>query len=136
MVKKAALVVATVLVLGLMASVVSADPGDEAPASAAPAPAPGGWYCPNYGPYYANTQLTDEQKAQISEWQKQMLEQREQILKKQVEWGWITQAQADQQIAWLKQRFANGAAGYGPYGPMMGGYGRFGGYGFRGRGCW
>ena len=95
-----------------------------------PTPGPGNWYCPYYGQYYNN--LTDDQKAQIAAWQQQALDQRKQVLQKQVEWGWITQTQADQQISWMEQQFANGAYGHGPMG-MMGGYGMMGMRG--GMGC-
>lgn len=91
-------------------------------------PAQGNWYCPYYGQNYNN--LTDDQKAQIAAWQQQALDQKKQILQKQVEWGWITQTQADQQISWMQQRFANGDYGHGPMGMggpgMMGRSGRMG----------
>lgn len=90
-----------------------------------PAPIPGNWYCPYYGQYYNN--LTDDQKSQIASWQRQRLDQTKLMLQKQVKWGWITQAQADQQISWMEQRFANGYYGYSPMG---------GGYGCENGGCW
>lgn len=62
--------------------------------------------------------LTEEQKQQIASWQEQMIENRKQILQKQVEWGWITQAQADQQISRMQQWQSNG------YGIWMMGPGR------------
>lgn len=80
-------------------------------------------YCPYYGQSANN--LTDEQKNQIADWHKQRLEQRKEMLAKQVEWGWITQEQADQQILWMEQRMANGVTGPGM---MMG-------QGAHGRGC-
>ncbi|MGL5514390.1 MAG: DUF2680 domain-containing protein, partial [Sporomusa sp.] len=61
--------------------------------------------CGNYSKNYSN--LTDEQKAQISVWQQQMLEQRKQMLAQQVKWGWMTQAQADQRLSWIEDQMAN-----------------------------
>lgn len=87
-----------------------------ASAFAAPAPAPNNWYCPYYGQYYNN--LTDEQKEQVATWHKQAIEQRKQMLQQQVQWNWISQAQADQQIAWMEQGVANGTLACG----MMGGH--------------
>ncbi|MDT8900142.1 DUF2680 domain-containing protein [Anaeroselena agilis] len=85
-------------------------------AAPAPAPAQNNWYCPYYGQYYNN--LTDQQKEQIATWHKQSIEQRKQMLQQQVQWGWITQAQADQQITWMEQGVANGTLACG----MMGGH--------------
>jgi len=63
-------------------------------AAAAPvqgtAQTPGNWYCPYYGQTYNN--LTDDQKAQLATWQQQALEQRTQMVQKQVEWGYMIQA--------------------------------------------
>lgn len=95
---------------------------------AAPTQTPGNWYCPYYGQYYNN--LTDDQKAQVATWQQQALEQKTQMLQKQVEWGYMTQAQADQQISWMKEQIANGAYAY-----PMGGMGMHGGWGMGGRSC-
>ncbi|MCM0757289.1 YckD family protein [Sporomusa sphaeroides DSM 2875] len=99
-------------------------------AMAAPAPGPaqtpGNWYCPYYGQYYNN--MTDEQKAQVATWHQQTLDQRKQMLQKQVEWGYMTQAQADQQFSWMEQQMANGT--------YMGMHGN-GMMGMRsGMGCW
>ena len=109
-------------------------------AFAAPAQGPiqgsGNWYCSYYGQYYNN--LTDDQKAQVAIWQQQMLDQRKQMLQKQVEWGYMTQAQADQQSSWMEQQMSNGAYGCGPMG-MHGGKGMMGNgtMGTRGgMGCW
>ena len=85
------------------------------------------------------TNLTDEQKQQIATWQNQLIDNRKQVLKKQVEWGWITQVQADQQIANMQQWQSNG---YGMWmmgaggGGMMGGSGGMmgGGGGMMGKG--
>ncbi|CUH95349.1 hypothetical protein P22_1419 [Propionispora sp. 2/2-37] len=82
-----------------------------------PAQAAGVGNCPFYGMYQNN--LTDEQKAQIDTWRQQWLEQRKEMLAKQVEWGWLTQDQANQQISWMEQRIANGA-GPGMMGHMRG----------------
>jgi hypothetical protein len=97
-----------------------------------PAPIPGNGYCPYYGQNYNN--LTDDQKAQMAAWQQQMLEQKKQMLSQQVQWGWITQAQADQQITWMEQQVANGTYGHGMMGMGMAGNGMMGMRG--GMGCW
>ena len=70
-----------------------------------------GWYCPYWGQQQTN--LTDAQKQELAVYQNQMLEAKKQMLQKKVEWGWITQAQADQYIATMSQHMANGG--------MMGG---------------
>lgn len=97
---------------------------------AAPAQAPaqtlGSWYCPYYGQSFSN--LTDEQKAQIDTWRQQTLEQRKQMLQKQVGWGYVTQEQADLQISQMEQQMASGV--------MLGhsmGHG-IGGHGMKGHG--
>ncbi|MDT8901424.1 DUF2680 domain-containing protein [Anaeroselena agilis] len=118
--KKTSLFVAVVLVVVSFSGLVVAAPAQD------PAQSGGNWYCPNYGQNYNN--LTDDQKAQIAAWQQQSLDQRKQVLQKQVEWGWITQSQADQQISWMQQHIADSAYGHGPMG-MMGGYGMSGGHG-------
>jgi hypothetical protein len=97
-----------------------------------PAPTPGNGYCPYYGQTYSN--LTDDQKAQMAAWQQQRLDQRKQMLQKQVEWGYMTQAQADQQITWMEQQVANGTYGHGMMGMGMHGNGMMGMRG--GMGCW
>lgn len=124
--KVALLTFVTLLVVSFAASAFAA------PASA---PAPNNWYCPYYGQSYNN--LTDEQKEQISTWHKQAIEQRKQMLQQQVQWGWISQAQADQQIAWMEQGVTNGTLACG----MMGGHNMGGmmmGSGMMGMGmrCW
>lgn len=78
---------------------------------------PGGYYCP-YMQQAPN--LTDEQRQQIAQWQNQMLDNRKQVLQKQVEWGWITQAQADQQMAYMQQWQSNGYGMWMSGGSMMG----------------
>lgn len=82
----------------------------------------GNW-CPYYGQYYSN--LTDDQKAQVATWHQQMLDQRKQMLQRQVEWGYMTQAQADQQFSWMEQQMSNGAYSCGSMG-MHGGMGMMG----------
>jgi len=72
-----------------------------------------GYYCPYLRQSPA---LTDEQREQITQWQNQMIDNRKQVLQKQVEWGWITQDQADQQIKYMNQWQKNG------YGMWMHGY--------------
>jgi len=102
-----------------------------APAQTAP---PGFGYgcCGNYSQNYSD--LTDDQKAQITVWQQQMLEQRKQMLARHVEWGWITQAQADQHLSWIEEQVANGTCrGHRAMGMHAGnGYGRHGNGGC----CW
>ncbi|MDF2570163.1 MAG: hypothetical protein K0R55_1767 [Sporomusa sp.] len=87
-----------------------------------------GALCPPFGPPGQQANLTDEQKAQINIWQKEMFEHRKQVLQKEVEWGWITQVQADQHIAFMEQQLKDGKLdiGMGP-GPRRGpgmGHGR------------
>ena len=83
--KKTLLVLLMLLLSGsLVENIVSADADDQT------------GYCPNI---QQATNLTDEQKQQIASWQSQLIDNRKQVFKKQVEWGWITQAQADQQIS-------------------------------------
>ena len=101
---------------------------------AAPVQTPGNWYCPYFGQYYND--LTDEQKAQINSWRQQSLEQRKQMLQRQVERGYMTQEQADQRYSWMEQQMANGAYGCGPMG-MGGGMAGSGMMGMRGgTNCW
>ncbi|WP_371366744.1 hypothetical protein SRRS_09880 [Sporomusa rhizae] len=84
-----------VLVLSLAGAVVFAAPkGDFGP----------GGFCPPVGPNGQQVTLNDEQKAQFAAWHQERIEQEKQVLKKQVEWGWITQEQADQRIAFMEQR--------------------------------
>lgn len=60
--------------------------------------------------------MTDAQKEELVPLQNQMLELRKQMLAKQVQWGNLTQEEADQRITWMKERMEKG---YGP-GMMMG----------------
>lgn len=83
-------------------------------------PAVGNGFCSHFGQHHDN--LTDEQKAQIADWRQERQEQRKQVLAKQVEWGWITQAQADQEISRLEQQSTSGTCGQGMMG--MGRHGR------------
>lgn len=84
-----------VLVLSLAGAVVFAAPkGDFRP----------GGVCPFGGPNGQQITLTDEQKAQMTAWHQERIEQEKQVLKKQVEWGWLTQEQADQRLAFMEQR--------------------------------
>lgn len=80
-------------------------------------------------PYLAN--LTDAQKQemaplfnQMNDLRNQMFSTQKQIIQKQVEFGNLTQEQADQRIAWMKERMENG---FGPgmmsRGPGMAGKG-------------
>ncbi|SHJ80699.1 DUF2680 domain-containing protein [Propionispora hippei] len=95
-------------------------------------PGPGNGFCPYYGQTYSN--LTDDQKTQITAWQNQRLEQEKQMLSRQVEWGWLTQEQADQRIAWMEQQVANGSYGFGMMASGL--HGHHGMTGARGSGCW
>lgn len=92
------------LVLSLAGAVAFAAPGN---------PGQPGGFCPQFGPAGQQTNLTDEQKAQISTWQKEQFEHRKQVLQKEVEWGWLTQAQADEQISFMEQRMKDGNFGMG-----------------------
>lgn len=64
--------------------------------------------------------MKDEQKEQIAIWDKQAIEQRKQILQQQVQWGWISQAEADKQIVWMQQGVVSGASAFS--GHHMGGH--------------
>ncbi|SMD09928.1 DUF2680 domain-containing protein [Sporomusa malonica] len=114
-----------ILVLSLAGAVALAAPGGNP-----------GMFCPPFGPAGQQANLTDEQKAQIATWQKEMLEHKKQVLQKEVEWGWITQAQADEHIAFMEQQQKDGKPGMGMghrrghgmgpgqgMGPMQGCYG-------------
>ena len=105
------------LVLGLSGSVVAAAPV---------APNQAGWNCPYWGQQQAN--LTEAQKQDLIAYQNQVLESRKQLMQKQVDMGWITQAQADQYITAMNQHMVNGTAyGCGMGGGMMNGAGMHGG---------
>ena len=120
------------MVVALIALAMLSFGGLAVAAPQGPGSAQDNWYCPYYGQNINN--LTDDQKAQLAAWQQQAFDQRKEILQKQVEWGWITQAQADQQISWMEQRLADGTYGHG-HGPKgMGGFGMMGPGG--GQGCW
>ena len=88
--------------------------------------------------------MTEAQKQDLIAYQNQVLESRKQIMQKQVDLGWTTQAQADQYIAAMSQHMVNGSAygcgmGGGMHGGMMGGGGMHGGMMNNGRGagcCW
>lgn len=76
--------------------------------------------------------LTDEQKADVDQIEQQMLELRKSLVQKQVEYGIITEEQAqlalDRMELGFKYRHTQPADGQAPFG-----YGRMGG-GFNG--CW
>jgi hypothetical protein len=88
----------------------------------------------NIPPFARNqANLTDAQKQelaplfnQMNDLSKQMVEVRKQVIQKQVEFGNLTQEQADQRIAWMQERmeqgFGPGMMGRGP-GMMRGGPG-------------
>ena len=88
------------LVLSLAGAVAFAAPGNNL-----------GQACPFFGAAGHQANLTDEQKAQIATWQQERFEHRKQVLQKKVEWGWITQAQADEQISFMEQRQKDGNFG-------------------------
>lgn len=94
-----------ILVLSLASAVALAAP--EGP------PNHPGMFCLPFGPAGHEANLTDEQKAQIAIWQKEMFEHKKQVLQKEVEWGWITQAQADEHIAFMEQRQQEGTPAMG-----------------------
>lgn len=90
---------------------------------------------PTNVPPFARNQanLTDAQRQelaplfnQMNDIGKQMFEVRKQVIQKQVEFGNLTQEQAEQRIAWMKERLENnsgpGMMGRGP-GMMRGGHG-------------
>lgn len=108
------------LVLTLAGAVAFAAPGNN---FAANCPFVGGAGQPGQ-----QVNLTDEQKTQISAWQQERMEHKKQVLKKEVEWGWITQAQADEHIAFMEQHLKDGKGGMmGMMGGMMGrGHGHMG----------
>ena len=113
--KVSMLFVVGLLVLGLSGSVVAAAPV---------APNQTGWNCPYWGQQQAN--LTEAQKQDLIAYQNQVLESKKQLMQKQVDLGWTTQAQADQYIAAMSQHMVNGTAygcgmGGGMHGGMMGG---------------
>lgn len=90
---------------------------------------------PQSTPFFHNqANLTDAQKAelaplvtQMTDLRKQMFEVRKQMLQKQVEFGNLTQEQADQRITRMQQRIDQGFAGggrmHGKQGMMRGGAG-------------
>ncbi len=129
--KTIALTVVGLLVLAIAVSVVSA---------AATATPTG-----NFPPWSPYQKLTDAQKQelaplfnQMNDLRKQLFEVQKKVIQKQVEFGNLTQEQADQRIAWMQQRqesgFGSGMMGRGPGwekgpGMMRGGPGFGPGYG-------
>ena len=91
-----------------------------------------GWANP-WGGIASGTQLTDEQKADLRKLFEQRLALRKEILDSYVKAGQITQAQADSQLAWMRDRFELRLK-YGFAGPMGGGFGGRGMGGGRGFG--
>lgn len=111
-IKKIAL--AGAFVLTLAGAVAFAAPGNNS-----------GTGCPFGAAPGQQVNLTDDQKAQIATWQQERYEHRKQVLQKKVEWGWITQAQADEQISFMQQRQKDGNFGMkGMMGPGQGHHGR------------
>jgi peptidoglycan hydrolase CwlO-like protein len=111
--KTIALITVAALVLVIAASlVVSAAPGQNQP----------------YGPQRQVPTLTEAQKQELAPLYNQMIEIQKQITQKYVDFGYITQWQADQRNAWMQermnQRMQNGfipGMGRGPgFGPRQG----------------
>ncbi|MDR3560244.1 MAG: DUF2680 domain-containing protein [Negativicutes bacterium] len=87
----------------------------------------------NFPPWARNQTLTEDQQKelaplfnQMNDLRSQMVEVQKQVIQKQVKFGNLTQEQADQRIAWMKDRqergFGPGMMGRGP-GMMRGGPG-------------
>ncbi len=123
--KTIAAVTVAALVLVIAASLVaSAAPGQTPPA----------------GPQRPAVTLTADQKQELAPLLDKMLEVRKQMMQKYVDYGYMTQEQADQRFAWMKDRMTRGLEkGFVPgmmgRGPGMMGKGP--GFGPGGRGpCW
>lgn len=101
------------VIVGLVASLAVAVAGGAALAAAAPVPAP--W-----------TNLTDKQKAELTELRNQMFAVREKMIDKYVEYKWITPEQAQ----YLKDRIALQKKYAGQFGAGFGKRGGFPGCGF------
>lgn len=108
-----------VLVLGIGGATLWAEPRQDAAADNS--------FCPGFSQQNGqnNVQrdaLTDEQKQAFDQFHQQMIANRQELLQKQVAWGWITQAQADAQIQrmneWSKNGFGPGMMGPGWRGGM------------------
>lgn len=108
------------MVLVIAASFVNAAPTQT------PSPGPRA-NCPGF----QATPLTGDQKQQMEPLYNQMLETKKQMLQKYVEFGQLTQEQADQRLAWMKERMANRMQ----YGACQGGPGMKG-FGHKGHGPW
>ncbi len=80
---------------------------------------------PPLGPQRQAITLTDEQKKELAPLYEKMFETRKAIMQKYVDFGYMTQEQADQRAAWMKERMSQG---YGP-GMMGKGFGRGPGFG-------
>lgn len=130
--KTIAFITIAALVLVIAASLASAAPtGNQAP------------YPRFGGPQGQAITLTDDQKNELAPIYDKMLDVQKELLQKYVSFGYLTQEQADQRFAWMKERmawhqqngFGPGMMGRGPgFGPGMG---RGPGFGPGGRGaCW
>jgi len=111
--KVSVFLVVGLLVLGLSGSVFAAIPAAQNQT---------GWNCPYWGQQQVN--LSDAQNQDLVAYQNQVLESRKQLMQKQVDMGWISQAQADQYITVMSQHMVNGAmygCGMGGGGMMQGG---------------
>lgn len=117
--KTIAFVTLAAMVLVITASLAVAAPPQTPP------PGPGA-----YGPAAQVTPLTDEQKKEMEPLYNQMFETKKQMLQKYVEFGRLTQEQADQRLSWMKDRMENRMQ----YGACPGQGMR--GYGHKGRGPW
>lgn len=124
--KTIAFITIAALMLVAAASLVSAAPTDT--------PAPG----PRIGgPQGQAITLTDDQKKELAPIYDKMLDVQKEMLQKYVSFGYMTQEQADQRAAWMKERMAwHQQNGFGPgmmgRGPGMMGKGP--GFGPGGRG--
>ncbi|MGE5552863.1 MAG: DUF2680 domain-containing protein [Betaproteobacteria bacterium] len=115
---------------GLLAVLLLGAIGGAALTAAARAPRPGLWAA-------AQAKLTDKQKSELAELQRQILSIREKMIDKYVEYKWITPEQAQylkDRIA-LQKKYAGQVGFGGGFGcGMAGGFGRRGGRGFGLRG--
>ncbi len=113
--KSIIIAVVSLLVLAFAASLVYAETATDFP------------------PFARNqVRLTDAQRQELAPLFSQMFETKKNIIQKQVEFGNLTQEQADQRITWMKERAEKGDGMMGRgHGMMRGGPGAMGrGHGF------
>ena len=126
--KTVAFITIAALVLVVAASLASAAPTDN-PAN-----------CPRFGgPQGQPITLTDDQKKELAPVYDKMLDVHKEMLQKYVSFGYLTQEQADQRLAWMKERTAwHQQNGFGPgmmgHGPGFGPGGKGPGFGPGGHG--